>query len=297
MFRLFPNFASAVVAAGILVGSGSLGAADPLERSAAVGSERASPGQTMNSLPGRETYFYVDTLEPHELAELHNAGAVHVIDVRSRFEYETLRIDGAHHVNVEDRDFVEQVLAIHEQNPAFPVAFYCRGESCFRAYQAAERMLSQGFQDAYSMDAGIYAWADQHPEATAMFGSAPLDPDHLIDDQEFGDRLLAPDEFASRAHSGQYRVLDLRRPFERDQIGLFLQHESNITTSESSAMSMFLSEVKDSGDPLLVYDITGGEVRLFQYVLARNEISDYYFMDGGFKNFRDTLLRDPDGGS
>lgn len=244
-----------------------------------------------DAFPGREVYFYVDVLELEELQELHARDAAHIIDVRTRYEYDTLRVEGAEHVNLDDPDFVAKVRELHARDPGLPVVFYCRGHTCFMGYQAAEKMLSAGFEDVFNMDAGIFDWAQAYPEDTAMFGEAPIERADLIDFNKFRKHLLPPREFAEIAHQDEAHVLDIRRPFERDQIGLFLGNETNIPAADRERLEPFLDEVRDSSDPLLVYDITGHEIKAFQYTLEQQGISDYYFMEGGFKAFQEQLLR------
>ena len=291
MLRHRSPLTAALAAAGLLLAAGALHAAEIPALELAEKEAQAAAEHADAKFPGREIYFYVDTLELDELAEMHAADEVHIVDVRTRFEFDTLRIDGAHHVSIDDPDFVEKVVAIQEQDPELPVAFYCRGHTCFMGYQAVERMMAAGHDNAYNMDAGIFDWAENHPQVTAMFGEAPIRTAELIDFNQFRDHLLPPAEFAERAHSGEFHVLDIRRPFERDQIGLFMQHETNITASDAEQLEPFLEEVRASGKPLLVYDITGHEIKVFQYTLEQHGIEDYYFMEGGFKGFQDTVLR------
>lgn len=241
--------------------------------------------------PGRDIYFYVDVLELEELAELHARDAAHIIDVRTRYEYDTLRVEGAEHVSLDDPDFVAKVRELHAQDPELPVVFYCRGHTCFMGYQAAEKMLGASFEDVYNMDAGIFDWAEAYPEDTAMFGEAPIERADLIDFNKFREHLLPPREFAAIAHQDEAHVLDIRRPFERDQIGLFLGNETNIPAAQWGRLEPFLDDARDSEEPLLVYDITGHEIKAFQYTLEEHGISDYYFMEGGFKAFQEQLLR------
>ncbi|WP_018935968.1 rhodanese-like domain-containing protein [Thioalkalivibrio sp. ALJ24] len=279
----------ALVSAGLLAFSAH--AAASAGEAVEIDESELDPDAEGYEPPGRSIYFYVDTYDLEELADKYARDEVHVIDVRTRYEYDTLRIDGAHHVSLDDEDFVDKVLEIHQEDPDKPVAFYCRGHTCFMGYQAVERMKAAGFDDARTMDYGVFDWAENYPEDTALFGEAPIEQADLIDFNEFRDRLLPPMEFSERAQQDNARVLDIRRPFEQDQVGLFLNSETNIPASESDALSEYLEQVRDSDAPLLVYDITGHEIKAFQYTLEEYGIDNYYFMEGGFKGFQEEVLQ------
>ncbi|OOC09027.1 rhodanese-like domain-containing protein [Thioalkalivibrio halophilus] len=279
----------ALFSAGLLALSGQ--AAASTGDTAEPGDMELNPEAEGYEPPGRSIYFYVDALDLDELAAKYARDEVHVIDVRTRYEYETLRIDGARHVSIDDEDFVDKVLEIHEEDPDKPVAFYCRGHTCFMSYQAVERMKAAGFDDAMAMDYGIFDWAEHYPEDTALFGEAPIERADLIDFNEFRERLLPPMEFSERAQRDNARVLDIRRPFEQDQIGLFLNSETNIPAGDTEALEDYLEQARTSDTPLLIYDITGHEIKAFQYTLEEYGIEDYYFMEGGFKAFQEKVLQ------
>lgn len=233
--------------------------------------------------PGRPIYFHVPVMELDELKTAMDRDQVIVVDVRTRYEWDTLRIDGAEHVSIDDPQFVEKVRALADQAPDKKVVFYCRGHSCFMSYQAVERMKAAGFDRSIAMDAGIFDWAETYPERTALFGVAPVDTADLIDFNQFKARLLPPLEFSARVQRENARALDIRRPFERDGISLFLGREVNIGAEDTERLIAFLEQVRDAGETLYVYDISGHEVKAFQYTLEAVGVEDYYFMEGGAK--------------
>ncbi|MFN4262656.1 MAG: rhodanese-like domain-containing protein [Thioalkalivibrionaceae bacterium] len=236
-----------------------------------------------DGFPGRPIYFHVPVMELDELKAAMDRDEVTVVDVRTRYEFDTLRIEGAEHVSFDDPAFVEKVRAIHSAAPDKKIVFYCRGHSCFLSYQAVERMKAAGFDRSISMDAGIFDWAENYPEQTALFGVSPIDTADLIDFNQFKARLLPPLEFSARVQREGARALDIRRPFERDGISLFVGREENIGAEDTDRMIRFLEQVRDSGETLYVFDISGHEVKAFQYTLEAVGVENYYFMDGGAK--------------
>lgn len=242
-----------------------------------------------DSFPGRPIYFHVPVIELDELHAGIEDESLTAVDVRTRYEWDTLRIAESEHVSIDDPKFVAKVKALHAEHPNRRIAFYCRGHSCFLSYQAVERMKAAGFDHSVSMDAGIFDWAETYPEQTALFGVAPIDTAELIDFNRFRERLLPPMEFSARLQQESARALDLRRPFERDGISFFLDREVNIEAEDTVAMVGFLREARDSGRPLFVYDISGHEIKAFQYTLEAVGVENYYFMEGGAKALIDEL--------
>ena len=53
----------------------------------------------------------------------------------------------------------------------------------------------------------------------------------------------------------------------------------------------FLDRVKAAKKPLFVYDMTGKQVRWFQYFLEQQRVPEYYFMKGGMKAYFDEIIR------
>lgn len=80
----------------------------------------------------------------------------------------------------------------------------------------------------------------------------------------------------------------MREPSQRGLIELFPYPQINISMDENKKLDLFLATYKASEKPektLLVYDEAGKQVRWMQYYLKDKGISNYYFMEGGVKNF------------
>jgi hydroxyacylglutathione hydrolase/adenylyltransferase/sulfurtransferase len=90
---------------------------------------------------------------PEQVAERHSASEIQLVDVRESYEWEAGRIAGARHVELER--VASQAGTIDRERP---VVFYCRVGA--RSGMAANAFRRAGY-DAYSMDGGITAWAEQ----------------------------------------------------------------------------------------------------------------------------------------
>jgi rhodanese-related sulfurtransferase len=94
-------------------------------------------------------------ISPDRAAELIEEGAF-VVDVRRPYEWEAGRISGAVHIEMND------LAASAESVPRDrTVVFYCRSGS--RSALAAAAFRESGWE-AYNLDGGVTAWAEQGRE-------------------------------------------------------------------------------------------------------------------------------------
>ena len=89
-------------------------------------------------------------MAPEWVRERHDAGEIQLIDVREDYEWESGRVEGARHIELQQ--IAAQADTIDRQKP---VVFYCRVGS--RSAMAAAAFRQAGYE-AYSMDGGLLAW-------------------------------------------------------------------------------------------------------------------------------------------
>ncbi|MGD2082124.1 MAG: rhodanese-like domain-containing protein [Chromatiales bacterium] len=239
-----------------------------------------------DEFPGRALFIGVNPIEVEELYA--NLGDVHVVDVRSKYEYETLHIKGAHHVALYDSDFVDQLRALQREEDK-PLIFYCNGRKCYKSYKADEKARNAGLKDTRVFDPGIFEWAEAHPEAAVLLGESPVPPGSLISSNSLESHMLAPTEFIERVED-QSLVLDIRGPLQRGLVGVFIL-DTNISMDDKAKLLEFIGRVKKAKKPLFVYDMTGKQVRWFQYFLEQQKVPEYYFMKGGMKAYFEEVIR------
>lgn len=169
-------------------------------------------GEASAAFPLRPQYIDVAVLETAELhARFHE---VIVVDVRSQYEYDTLRIREALLLPVTESRFIEEVRRLRASSVK-PIVFYCNGKTCRKSYDAALKAQSARIPGVYCHDAGVFDWAKAHPELTALLRKSPMNPDALIDSERFKARLLSPRDFAILAQ-GDSLILDVRDRAQRD---------------------------------------------------------------------------------
>ncbi len=239
--------------------------------------------------PGRKRYPFVPVIEIDELFSQQNN--VVIIDARSKYEYETLRIKSAILIPfaLPSKVFQKKMLVLREENPGKKLVFYCNGHSCMKSYKAAKRSISYvGLKDVYAYDAGVFVWAKKYPDDALLLGRVLENPDKLISKSDFSKHLLAGLTFIKKA-TADVEILDIRDRIERDGFYIFSGQENSISldSREKLKLEEFMLAVKKSKKTLFVYDMVGKQVRWFQYYLESKGIKKYYFMKGGANAFFD----------
>ena len=103
------------------------------------------PGDISLNLPSMTT-----ELSPSEVARLHAAGEIQLVDVRERFEYDAGHVPGSVHISMNE---IGQRIA--EIDPAKPVAFICLMGA--RSAMVTEHVRARGLE-AYNVSGGFARW-------------------------------------------------------------------------------------------------------------------------------------------
>ncbi len=230
--------------------------------------------------PGRAVYPKLPVIETEALAR--DFDRYDIVDVRSKYEYDTLHIDGAVNIPLNKPGFTRKLRQLMENGK--PVVFYCNGHSCYKSYKATQKARRAGLDQVAAYDAGVFDWARAHPDRAVLLGQKPLDPQRLIGKEQLQRHLLPPEKFAQLAQ-GDVEILDVRDATQRGLIEIFPFRQTNIALDETDQLDRFLQRVKNSGKTLLVYDAAGKQVRWLQYRLEEAGIKDYWFMEGGMKGW------------
>ena len=88
--------------------------------------------------------------EPHEVSQLHGAGAIQLVDVRAPHEHAAGHIAGTPLIELAELD--ARAAEIDRERP---VVFYCRSGG--RSAMATEAFAAAGY-DAHNMAGGMLAW-------------------------------------------------------------------------------------------------------------------------------------------
>jgi rhodanese-related sulfurtransferase len=228
------------------------------------------------AFPLRAQYQDVPVIGTGELAKRFND--VVIVDVRSRYEYDTLRIVDAQLIPVGDARFLSQVRELRAKSDK-PVVFYCNGKTCRKSYEAVRQAQAMRIKNVLCYDAGVADWAAAYPERAALLGASPVRTDALISPEKFRAHLLEPAEFESKVGAGAI-VVDVRDRSQRDN-PLFPFKEERIQLEDTARIDALIEQARRERKTLLAYDAVGRQVEWLQYRLESKGFANYYFMNGG----------------
>lgn len=245
------------------------------------------PAWGSDEFEGRRLY---PTVKWIALDDLHTRrGDVEVVDVRSRYEFETLHITGALNLPIGEPGFGEQVRTLRAGSGK-PIVFYCNGRTCMKSYQAVLAAEKEGVQDVFAYDAGVFDWVKRYPDQSEMLGQSPVDPTRLIGKEAFAAHTLSPEAFEQRISAGTL-VLDVRDRYQQEGTSLFPAVQVSVPL-DNKALKRYVDQAKREGRTLLIYDAAGHQVRWLQYYLEAEQVPAYFFMEGGAKAYYDRMIAD-----
>ncbi len=227
--------------------------------------------------PLRNTYSSVATISHQELVKKINDTLI--VDVRSAYEFSVLHINSAINVPITNLGFIP-TLKILRANDTRTIVFYCNGITCKKSYKASDLAQEYGIENVLTFDLGMLNWAKLYPDKSVFFSLSPLNRDHLITPEKFRQHLLLPKDFISKITPDNL-VLDIREPFQRDKLIL----HKNSTSTPLNKFHHSLKLIKENKSTVLIYDAVGKQVRWLQYLLEKHNIENYYFMQGGVKEY------------
>lgn len=237
-----------------------------------------------NNFPGREEFPKIPV---YEISKLRNEfNDVVVVDTRSHYEYDTLRIKDSINIPVASRAFDQAVTKLRAKTDK-PIVFYCNGRTCFKSYIAVQKAQALGIENTYAFDAGVFEWVQTYPHYGELLGKSPVNVKNLIAFNKFNARLLDPDTFSEKAFAlgSDSMVLDVRDKFQRSGIGFFPGKEHWVSLDDKEKLTKYLTRAKDGNKTLFIYDEVGKQVQWLQYALEDMGIKKYYFMHNGAKAY------------
>lgn len=243
-----------------------------------------------DDFPLRDKYASVGVppVETEELAS--SLDAMTVVDARSPYEYETLHIRDAVSIPLASRDFGESVLGLAKESGQ-PLVFYCNGVTCAVSYKAALKAKEAGVEDARVYDAGVFAWAQAHPEHTVLLGEPLQSADRLIANEAFQDHVLDEDAFYARIQSSTNPVIvDIRSKNQRQGVSLFQMQDRHVPlTNDNRELGGLVQAAMAEQRPMFFVDATGKQVRWLQYYLEAQGVTQYWFLEGGASKIYESM--------
>ncbi len=243
-----------------------------------------------SEFPGRELYLAVPVIELEDLYKRRNK--VVIVDVRSGYEYKTLRIKNALSVPLSAKNFIERMKKLRVKSGTRPIVVYCNGKTCMKSYKAASKCRDHGINNIIAYDAGVMDWARKYPAESVLLGKSPINPNRLISSTNFKKHLLKPRRFEERVANPNTLVIDVRDEFQREGIGIFVGREVRAPLDEQDKVDRLINQARRERKTLLVYDQAGKQVRWLMYHLEDKGLRSYYFMQGGASAYFDELRKE-----
>lgn len=238
-----------------------------------------------SDFPHRTRFNDASVIEINDLH--HKLENVIVVDVRSRYEFDTLHIKGATNISLSNRNFAARLRELRKgQNKT--LVLYCNGGTCKKSYKAVRKARKGGVSNVVAFDGGIYNWASTYPARSVLLGQNPMRADAFINNKAFKGRMLTAVDFETRM-GPRAQVLDIRDRAQRDT-QLFPFKEKRAQLDEIDRLKTLVMQARLSGKTLLIYDKVGKQVRWFQYFLERQGVRKYYFMKGGSEGYYEAKL-------
>ncbi|VAW90709.1 hypothetical protein MNBD_GAMMA21-1789 [hydrothermal vent metagenome] len=246
-----------------------------------------------DEFPVRKLYPAVPVIS---LEDFHNQfNKVIVVDVRSAYEFETLRIVGAINIPLASSSFIDDMKKLRNANPNRKIIVYCNGKTCKKSYKATQRCRDKNIGNVIAFDAGIFDWTKKYPGKAVLLGKTPADPAKLISKSDFRKKLRAPDDFEKLMLNDNTLVLDIRDGFQREAISLFPGVERRVSLDDRVKLNNYITKAARQNQTLLIYDAAGKQVRWLMYYLESKGVKNYKFMKGGanayFKNLRKQFVQ------
>ena len=125
-----------------------------------------------DEFPGRDEFPDVLVYEKSELFTAFSD--VVLVDTRTKYEFETLRIKDAINIPLSSQDFAKKVQQLRASTSK-PIVFYCNNRNCYKSYRAGREANYLNIEDTYAYDAGVYEWAKTYPNHVTLLGMIPGD--------------------------------------------------------------------------------------------------------------------------
>jgi rhodanese-related sulfurtransferase len=241
-------------------------------------------GGVIQEFPGRSEYPDVRVIDMEELNN--RLTEVVLVDTRSHYEFETLRMNGAVNLPVADKNFEQEVKKLAASS-AKDIVFYCNGRSCYKSYIAVKKARAVDVNNTLAFDAGVFEWTMRHPAQSSLLGKSPVDTKLLISKDKLASHTLDPETFNDKVFQQDKAsmVIDIRDKYQRAGVGFYPGKERWASLDNKAALDRYIEKAKKENKTLFIYDEVGQQVPWLQYALENAGVSNYYFMAHGAKGY------------
>lgn len=240
--------------------------------------------------PGRTTYAHVPYITLDQLNNEYDD--IIIVDTRSPFEFETLRILSAVNIplSLNNSNYTQKLKELRVNHPDKKIVFYCNGHTCMKSYKAVHRAkVMAKLDNVMAFDAGIFDWTKAHPDKAILLEKTPVNPVDLISKAKYKQHVLSALDFINKSSDNSI-ILDVRSRHQRDGIALFSGAETTVSMGDKRKLNKYIQLAKKENKKLFIYDAVGKQVRWLQYYLEEQKVGEYYFMEGGAEAYYKHLM-------
>lgn len=249
-----------------------------------------SQAATNDEFPNRNLFPAVPFISLDDLYK--TMDKVIIVDVRSKYEYDTINITVALNIPLDENDFIERMRKLRSENPNKEIVAYCNGKTCKKSYEAVQKCRNASIANVVAYDAGIFDWAKKYPQKTTLLGSTPVDLRKLISKDDLHKRMISVDDFENMLTRKDVIVLDIREPLQREGLSLFPGIDRGVNMDDKPELDRYINQALRENKTLLVYDAAGKQVEWLMYYLQNKNVEKYAFMQGGAQAYFSKLRKD-----
>jgi len=232
-----------------------------------------------DEFPNRKLFPAVPVIS---LEDLHkNMDSVIIVDVRSKYEYDTININQARNIPLDEPNFVDRMTKLRKENPKTQIVVYCNGKTCKKSYHAVQKCRNVHIPNVVAYDAGIFDWAKKYPNQSTLLGASPVDTRKLLSKDDVKKYTIGLDMFEKMLIRKDVIVLDIREPLQREGLSLFPGIDKSADLDNKIILDRYINEALTQNKTLLVYDAAGKQVVWLMYYLQNKGLERFYFMNGG----------------
>lgn len=242
-----------------------------------------------DEFPNRKLFPAVPVISLDDLYQ--KMDKVIIVDVRSKYEYDTINIVKAVNIPVLEPNFIERMRKLRKDNPNTEIVAYCNGKTCKKSYEAVQKCRNAGIPNIVAYDQGIFDWAKKYPRTAQLLGKSPVDLGKLISKQDLQRHMISVDKFEALAARKDVIVLDIREPLQREGVALFPGIDKEADMDDKTLINKYIDDAIRNNKTLLVYDGVGKQVEWLMYYLEDKGLNRYAFMKGGARAYYDKLRK------
>ena len=236
-----------------------------------------------DNFPNRKLYPGLKYVELIKFQEIYPE--VIVVDVRSKYEYDTLHIKGAVNYSRAELDFIQKMEKLRADNKGKTLVLYCNGRTCEQSYKAGKKCKDHHIDNVLVYDGGVFEFSTANPRLAILVGKEMGSADKLISKKMFDSHTVNYEKFFGIVNTNNTLIVDVRDKLQREGTSLFIGKEKRAEMSEVDKLDEYIAQAKRENKTLMIYDNAGKQVRWLQYFLEDRHVKDYYFMEGGAREY------------